>query len=71
MNDRIIKVMEKVFKEPIDENSNLDSVDSWDSLNHVNMIVQLEREFNITIPDDVVGNMTSYKLVELNVMKHV
>jgi len=71
MNDRILHVMSKAFKEIVNEESNMDSVDNWDSLNHVNMIVMLEREFNIEIPDDVVGNMTSYKLVELNVKKYV
>ena len=71
MNDRILQVMSKAFKEIVNEESNMDSVDNWDSLNHVNMIVMLEREFNIEIPDDVVGNMTSYKLVELNVKKYV
>lgn len=67
MNERIKKIMAKAFEVPVEEittNSSQDNIETWDSLHHIKMIVFLEREFDITIPDNLVGNMVSYKLIE-------
>ena len=67
MNDRIKEVMAKAFEAQVSDinvDSSNDSIDTWDSLHHVKLIVFLEREFDIEIPDDVVGNMINYKLIE-------
>lgn len=70
MNERITKVMAKAFEVPQESITNFssqDNISTWDSLHHVKMIVFLEREFDITIPDDDVSKMLSYKLIELTV----
>jgi acyl carrier protein len=67
MNDRIRKVMASAFECPIEqvtESTNQDNIDSWDSLHHIKLIVLLEREFNIEIPDERVGNMISFELIK-------
>jgi acyl carrier protein len=67
MNERIKKVMARVFKVPeesITEQSNMDNTPDWDSIHHVQMIVFLEREFDITIPDEEVGKMITFKFIE-------
>ena len=67
MNERIKKVMSKVFEIPIEEitdQANMDNTENWDSIHHVQMIVFLEREFDIIIPDEAVRNMISFKLIE-------
>lgn len=72
MNNKIAKVMAKAFEVPqesITTLSSQDNISAWDSLHHVKMIVFLEREFDITIPDDDVSKMLSYKLIELTVNK--
>jgi acyl carrier protein len=66
MDEKIKAVMAKAFDVPIEhitDDSDQDTIENWDSLHHMKMIVFLEREFNITIPDDMVGNMISYKLI--------
>ncbi|PIY04720.1 MAG: hypothetical protein COZ21_05885 [Bacteroidetes bacterium CG_4_10_14_3_um_filter_31_20] len=68
MKSQIIKVMSAVFEVPIEditETSSVDSIDSWDSLKHLNLILALEEEFNISIPNEEVGNLMNYKLIEL------
>ena len=68
MNEKIKAIMAKAFEVPenqITEDTSQDTLDTWDSLHHIKMIVFLEREFNIIIPDEDVGKMISYKLVEL------
>jgi len=59
--------MAKAFEVPeatITEESNMNNLENWDSIHHVRLTVFLEREFDITIPDEVVGNMISFKLIK-------
>jgi acyl carrier protein len=68
MNERIKRIMAKAFETPVENinaNSSQDNIETWDSLHHIKMIIFLEREFDITIPDEKVGNMINYKLIEL------
>ena len=64
--------MAKAFgvpKDQITEQSNQDTIESWDSIHHMHLIVFLEREFDITIPDEMVGKMISFKLIETVIQK--
>ena len=61
-------IMSAVFEVPIDqitEDSSSDNIESWDSLKHLNLILALEEEFDISIPDEEVGNLFNFKLIEL------
>ena len=49
----------------IDENSSPDSIEAWDSLNHLNLMMALEEEFNIKFSGDEIGEMMNYKLINL------
>lgn len=67
MTERIKKAMAEAFEitvEEIDEESSQDTISVWDSLHHVRLIVFLEREFDITIPDERVGNMISFGFIK-------
>lgn len=67
MSDSIKAVMAKAFEVPVEsitEQSSQDNIETWDSLHHIKLIVFLERELDITIPDEKVGNMVSYKLIK-------
>lgn len=68
INERIKNVMSAVFDvrfESITDTSSADDIESWDSLRHLNLILGLEEEFDITIPDEEVGNLINFKLIEL------
>ena len=43
----------------------MDNIKTWDSLGHMNLILALEDEFKITIPDEDAGNVSSYKLIKV------
>lgn len=53
----------KVDVSVIDEDSSMDNIKSWDSLGHMNLVLALEDEFKVVIPDEDAGNITSYKLI--------
>lgn len=67
LNENLLKkVMASVLKvdiSTIDENSSMDNIKSWDSLGHMNLVLALEDEFKVVIPDEDAGNITSYKLI--------
>ena len=49
----------------IDSEASMDTIPNWDSLRHMNLVIALEEEFKVSIPDEDAGNITSYKLIKL------
>jgi acyl carrier protein len=67
-NTKIKEVMSLVFEVPLESitvNSSSDNIENWDSLRHLNLILALEEEFGVSIPDDEVGNLVNYKLIQI------
>lgn len=65
---KILEVMSSVFEvelSMLNEDSSIDNIENWDSIRHLNLILALEEEFKITIPDEEVGDLVNYKLIEL------
>lgn len=68
--EQIKMVMSAVFGvsvESITEDSSKDNVESWDSLKHLNLVLALEEEFDISIPDEEVGNLVNFQLIEYTI----
>jgi len=68
LKNQILNVMSTVLEVPVEElneDSSTDTIENWDSLKHLNLILALEDEFDISIPNEEVGNMVNYKLIEL------
>lgn len=66
--DHLKKVMGAVLSVPaasITPESSKDNVENWDSLKHMNLILALEEEFKVMIPDEEAANLTSYPLIKL------
>ena len=49
----------------IDANASSDTIESWDSLRHMNLVLALEDEFGVSLPDEDAANATSYPLLVL------
>jgi acyl carrier protein len=62
---QVMTTMLKVSPGTINEDSSMDNISNWDSLRHMNLVLALEEEFKVTISDEDVGNITSYKLIYL------
>ena len=66
IEDRIRSVMSAVLAVPAEEFDNdtsTESIESWDSMKHMNMIVGLEEEFDIEFSDDDIVDMNSFSLI--------
>jgi len=71
MEDRIKNVMSAVFEiqvEQIKDDSSPETIGSWDSLKHMNLVVALEEEFGITFDDQEIYEMLNYSLI-LNIIR--
>jgi acyl carrier protein len=67
MENRIKNVMAAVFNYPneqIQDDTSSDSIDKWDSVGHMNLIVGLEEEFGIIIEDDEISEMLNFALIK-------
>jgi acyl carrier protein len=49
----------------IGDDTSMDTVESWDSIKHMNLVLALEEEFGVSIPDEDAANITSYPLIRL------
>lgn len=62
---QVMAIMLNVEASVIDVDSSMDNISNWDSLRHMNLVLALEEEFEVIIPDESAGNITSYTLIKL------
>lgn len=63
---QIKEVLSAVIDVPLEEivdDASMDDLEAWDSLAQMNLVIALEEEFDITIPDEEVGTMLSLPLI--------
>lgn len=60
---KIISKHTKVKEEFINLETSAETIDRWDSLAHINIIVDIEKEFNIQIKTAKVGELNSVKSI--------
>lgn len=66
IEEKIKNVMANVFNievSNISEESSVDTLNNWNSLGHMNLILALEEEFGIQFKDEQVIEMNSFPLL--------
>ena len=66
IEDRIKNIMSVVFQISVDEikeELSPDTIDTWDSLKHMNLIVALEEEFEVQFSDNEITDLSNYSLI--------
>jgi acyl carrier protein len=66
VDDRIKQVVANVFAvdvATVTEDASPDTVENWDSLGHMNLVVALEEEFHIQFSDEQMMEMLNLPLV--------
>ena len=67
IDERIKDVMAAVFEvdaESINADSTQNTIEQWESIKTLDLVVALEEEFDVTIPIEEVGNMTSFNSIK-------
>jgi acyl carrier protein len=63
MEERVKQIMADIFDinpKKINKSTSMDNVDSWDSLKHINLILELEQEFKISLDTKEIESMLSF-----------
>ena len=66
MLNRILKIVNQVMDVPLEqlsEESSPDTVKNWDSLKHMNLILALEEEFEVTFSDEEIVDLLSVEII--------
>lgn len=54
----------------VTEDASPDTIESWDSLRHMNLVLALEEEFGVELTDEQVVEILSYKLIKIVLNEH-
>ncbi|MCP4650698.1 MAG: acyl carrier protein [PVC group bacterium] len=66
MKEKLFNILRRVAKvsiEEVNEESSPDTIDSWDSLTHINLILAIEEEFEVNFSHDQIARMQSFKSI--------
>jgi acyl carrier protein len=72
MKDKIKSIMSAVFeidKDVIGDDATTGSLENWDSINHMNLVLAIEEEFSIVFDDEEIVQITSLKSIENTLAK--
>lgn len=70
---KLKEVMAGVFNisaESITADASPDTIENWDSLRHMNLILALEQEFDVELTDDQVVEILTYPLIKIVLLEH-
>ena len=69
MEEKLLEVMRRVFNDQlIDRTCSQKNCKSWDSMNQLNLVVELEMEFGISLEPEEIGRMVDFESV-LSIVK--
>lgn len=54
----------------INDDTSVDTVESWDSLRHLNLVLALESEFNISLTEEQTIEVLNYPLIVAVLAEH-
>ena len=67
------KLLSNVFNIPQDtvgDDTSIDTVESWDSLKHLELVLSLEEKFNVTFKEEETVEILNYQLIKMILAKH-
>jgi len=71
--EKLKQVLADIFNievETIDDTTSVDTVPQWDSLKHLNLVLALEQEFNITFTVEQTVEILNYPLIKAILGEH-
>jgi acyl carrier protein len=68
---RIVADVLEVEPDAVGPDFSMDNVEQWDSLRHLTLVLAIEDEFGISVPDEEAANITSWPLIRLVVEEQV
>lgn len=61
MEEKVLEILKNVFElETVDTTCSQTTCEKWDSMGQLNLVVELENEFDITLEPEEIGEITCY-----------
>ncbi len=70
---KLKKVLANVFDvdvNQINEDSSIDTLESWDSLNHLKLVLALEQEFDVSFTEEQSIEIMNFPLIKMTLQEH-
>lgn len=64
MKEKIKKIAAEVFEVQVNDDTDQNNCENWDSLRHLNFIIELETAFDVSFEPEEIASMTSLFIVE-------
>ena len=61
---QVLSAVLKVRPDSLGPGSSMDTIESWDSLQHMILMLALEEEFGVNIPEAVAAKATSFSAIQ-------
>ena len=61
MENEIKEIMRNILKVEISDDSNRQNIDVWDSFNHLDILVNIEKKYGISFLPEEMAEINSYK----------
>lgn len=61
MEEKVLEILKDIFElETVDKTCSQTTCEKWDSMGQLNLVVELESEFDVTLEPEEIGEMKSY-----------
>ena len=61
MEEKVLEILKNLFElDSVDETCSQETCEKWDSMGQLNLVVELEDAFDITLEPEEIGEMISY-----------
>ena len=61
MEDKVLEILKDLFElDSVDKTCSQTTCEKWDSMGQLNLVVELESEFDVTLEPEEIGEMKSF-----------
>ena len=61
MEEKVLEILKNLFElDTVDNTCSQETCEKWDSMGQLNLVVELETEFDVTLEPEEIGEMKSY-----------
>lgn len=61
MEEKVLEILKNLFElDTVDETCSQSTCEKWDSMGQLNLVVELESEFDVTLEPEEIGDMKSF-----------
>ena len=61
MEEKVLEILKNLFElDTVDQTCSQETCEKWDSMGQLNLVVELESEFDVTLEPEEIGEMKSF-----------